>query len=85
MKNIYIGKFNVEDGSGNSVRDWKSYVEREGIEGIKIKTGYSAFKHHKSITIEAPNKAAIKKIIKALKNYGINWPETSDFVKENNL
>jgi len=76
----YRGKFSVRKGSGNSAKDWKKYIEKiPGIEKISIYP--SAYVNHTAIDIIVNNKQAISKIIKAWRNYGINWPEASDFVQ----
>lgn len=79
-KTRYRGKFSVRKGSGNSAKDWKKYIEKiSGIEKISIYP--SAYVNHPAIDIIVNNKQAISKIIKSWRNYGINWPEASDFVQ----
>ena len=77
----YSALYDVEDGSGDSVKDWKKYIDRAKIPGVEVKTGESSLKHHKSVTVTAPTKEAAGKVIKALKSFGIDWPTSSDFQK----
>lgn len=69
-KKSYECKYSIEDGDGDGPKDWKRYIDRAKIPGVKAVLGSSAYKHHKSIIITAPTKDAVKKIIKALANYG---------------
>lgn len=75
----YSALFNVENGSGHTVNDWKAYIERAKIPGVKVITGESSYKHNKSVKIEVPNKDAAKKVISALRKYGLKWPDVDDF------
>lgn len=80
---VYRAKFNVEDGSGHSVADWKRYIERSWVKTAEIKTGPSSYKHHKAIEITVKNKTDVNKVIKALRQFGIDWPAANDFEQVN--
>ena len=79
---FYTATFNVENGSGHSVRDWKSYIDGAKIPGVKVSTGESSYKHNKTVKVQAPNKDAAKKVITALRKYGIKWPDADAFQRE---
>ena len=83
-KLMYRARFNVEKGSGHSALDWKKYIEAAKIEGCTVKTGESGLKHHRDVVVDVPTKAGAAKVIKALKKFGIGWPEVGDFQMPNN-
>jgi len=79
----YRAMFSVEHGSGNTAKEWKDYIKN--IPGVKVVTSPSSYKHHTDVYVVVDNKAIIPKILKKWKNYGINWPEATDFKPYNSL
>lgn len=74
----YLGSFELEHGS-DSAAEWKRYIQN--IPGVKCKVYSGHYKHHTHIDIYVPNKQTAAQVIKALRQYNINWPEVGDFNK----
>lgn len=76
-KKVLIGKFNIEHNSGNSAKELKNYIKN--IPNIKTSIYPSGYQHHTTIEVEVPDKQTASLILKKWKEYGLDWPQLSDF------
>ena len=70
------GKFEI-DKRVHTIKNLTSIANK--IVGKNWYSYPSALQNHTTITVHAPNKSAVKKLVKAWKDEGLDWVEEDDF------
>ncbi len=70
-------------GMPDTAKHWKGYIDAAKIPGVTAEVVRSHFADNTAVKVTATTLSDCRKVVKALKNYGIDWIETGDFTSTN--